>query len=66
MVFCLRLAFVLQELFQKSLVIGELSATISAKERANVLSQFARGKVNGFVIMSQFNCTESINEIVFF
>ncbi|CAD7003292.1 probable ATP-dependent RNA helicase Dbp73D [Ceratitis capitata] len=44
-----RLAFVLKSLFQNKLVIGELSASISPKERANVLSQFARGSVHGLI-----------------
>lgn len=44
-----RLSFVLNILFKEELVIRELSASITPKERANVLSQFARGRVNGLV-----------------
>lgn len=44
-----RLAFVLTKLFEKSLQIQDLSASINAKERASVLSQFLRGKIHGFV-----------------
>ncbi|XP_053955033.1 probable ATP-dependent RNA helicase Dbp73D isoform X1 [Anastrepha ludens] len=44
-----RLSFVLKSLFNEKLIIGDLSASISPKERANVLSQFARGRVHGLV-----------------
>ncbi|XP_011181747.2 probable ATP-dependent RNA helicase Dbp73D [Zeugodacus cucurbitae] len=44
-----RLSFVLNSLFKEDLVIRELSASITPKERANVLSQFARGRINGLV-----------------
>lgn len=44
-----RLSFVLKSLFKGGLVIRELSASITPKERANVLSQFARGRIHGLV-----------------
>ncbi|XP_055914240.1 probable ATP-dependent RNA helicase Dbp73D [Eupeodes corollae] len=45
-----RLAYVLKILFKDTLMsIGELSAGLSGKVRTNVLSSFARGKVNGLI-----------------
>ncbi|XP_017483231.1 PREDICTED: probable ATP-dependent RNA helicase Dbp73D [Rhagoletis zephyria] len=44
-----RLSFVLNTLFNEKLIIRDLSASISPKERTNVLSQFARGRVHGLV-----------------
>ncbi|XP_055845055.1 probable ATP-dependent RNA helicase Dbp73D [Episyrphus balteatus] len=44
-----RLAFVLKYLFDKRMVIEELSGALNPKMRASVLSTFARGKTNGLI-----------------
>lgn len=42
-----RLSFVLNKLFGNGVKIGELSASLNAKERSKMLSSFIRGKING-------------------
>uniref|UniRef100_A0A1A9W4X8 ATP-dependent RNA helicase n=1 Tax=Glossina brevipalpis TaxID=37001 RepID=A0A1A9W4X8_9MUSC len=49
-----RLSFVLNKLFGGVKKIGELSASLNAKERSQTLSSFVRGKINGLV------CTDAL------
>uniref|UniRef100_A0A1B0G7J1 ATP-dependent RNA helicase n=1 Tax=Glossina morsitans morsitans TaxID=37546 RepID=A0A1B0G7J1_GLOMM len=49
-----RLSFVLNKLFGNGIRIGELSASLNAKERSKMLSSFIRGKINGLV------CTDAL------
>uniref|UniRef100_A0A1B0C2P6 ATP-dependent RNA helicase n=1 Tax=Glossina palpalis gambiensis TaxID=67801 RepID=A0A1B0C2P6_9MUSC len=49
-----RLSFVLNKLFGNRVKVGELSASLNAKERSKMLSSFIRGKINGLV------CTDAL------
>ncbi|XP_067642425.1 probable ATP-dependent RNA helicase Dbp73D [Eurosta solidaginis] len=44
-----RLSFVLNQLFDSHYAVSDLSASMSPKARANILSQFARGLIQGLV-----------------